>query len=210
LWVGNDKALKRRICKLLQKSEAICVVGAADSGATAVKQAARLRPDVVLMDYQLPAGAGLETCRRIRAVCPHTRVLFITSTEDQNKVFSANQAGASGLVLKQIPSIELIRSIKAVAAGQSVIDTAMTDEFVKLISVKSDLLKREVVLPTQQSRVLALIAQGYTNREIAGVLALSEKTVSNYIRIIFQKLGFTRRVQAAAYYFQNHPQNPAP
>jgi len=206
LLVDEHDVLRLGIRKLLDRSKTIRLVGEADSGARAVKQAERLRPDVVLMDLRLPDESGLETCRQLRALCPHTRIIFLTSSQDRHTLLSATHAGASGLVLKQTSGRQLIRSIETVAAGKSVIDPAMTEEFVQLISERQNSHSREVVLPTQQKRVLELLADGKTNREIAAMLALSEKTVINYIRIIFQKLGFTRRVQAAAYFIRNYPQ----
>ncbi|HEX5645476.1 MAG TPA: response regulator transcription factor [Nitrospira sp.] len=205
LLVDDHEVVRLGLQSVFRQSKTICVVGEACDATDAIKQAACLKPDVVVMEYRLSDASGDEACRRILAACPGTRVLFLTSFQDKTLPLSVAHAGASGFLLKQISSKQLIRAVETVAAGESVVDPAMTDVFLQLIRRSPDSGTRQsvTVLPSQQQRVLALLADGKTNREIAAILTLSEKTVINYVRIIFQKLGLTHRGQAAAYFFRH-------
>jgi DNA-binding NarL/FixJ family response regulator len=205
LLVDDHEVLRMGLCKLFEGSKTIRVVGQARNAAEAVAQADRLKPDVVLMDLRLPDGSGVEACRRIRSARPHTRVLFLTSFQDQSGLLASTYAGASGFVLKQIAGHELVHAVETVAKGGSFIDPAMTDSIVQQIraSTASGEIKRQIMLPSQQRRVLVLLAQGKTNRQIAAALSLSEKTVINYVRIIFQKLRVRSRSQAAVQFVKN-------
>lgn len=205
LLVDDHEVLRLGIQTVFRQSKTICVVGEAGDATDAIKQVARLKPDVVVMEYRLSDASGDEACRRILAAYPATRVLFLTSFQDKTLPLSAAVAGASGFLLKQISSKQLIRAVETVAAGESVFDPAMTDVFLQLVPRSPDSGTKQpvTVLPSQQQRVLALLADGKTNREIAAILTLSEKTVINYVRIIFQKLGLTHRAQAAAYFFRH-------
>jgi len=185
----------------------IAVVGEASNAADAVAEASRLQPDVVLMDIRMPNGSGLEACRDIRASCPGARVLFLSSYEDEEAVLAAVMGGASGYLLKQVNAEELVRAIHAVAQGQSILDSVITKPLLTRLQSKegeSSEAKR-IALSSQQQRVLALVAEGKTNKEIGSSLELSDKTVKNYIRFIFQKMKVTRRAQAAAFFVRDSP-----
>ena len=174
--------------------------------AGAVTEALKLRPQVVLMDVRLPDGSGIEACRTIRTTRPDTRVLFLTSFADDDAVLATILAGADGFLLKEVSSEQLINAVKAVSSGQSILDPAVTQRVlakVKSLSVPAPQEKREPLSP-QEERVLALVAEGKTNKEIAVALNLSEKTVGHYLENIFQKLQVTRRAQAAVYFTQQH------
>lgn len=205
MLVDDHELLRMGLCSVFEGSRRICVVGQAGTAADAVRQADRLNPDVVLMDLRLPDASGVEACRRIRAAHPHIRVLVLTAFPDQSALLASTYAGASGFVLKQIAGQQLIRAIETVAKGGSFIDSAMADAIVQQIrtSASSGQARRTIVLPSQQRRVLALLAEGKTNRQIAAALSLSEKTVTNYIRIVFQKLHVHSRSQAAVYFVKD-------
>jgi DNA-binding NarL/FixJ family response regulator len=202
MLVDDQEVLRMGLCKLFEESKTIRVVGQAAKAVDAVRQADRLKPDVVLMELCLPDTSGVEACRRIRSAHPHTRVLFFTTHQDQSSLLASTYAGASGFVLKQIAGHQLIRAVETVARGGSFIDSAVADLIVQQIraSAASGEKRRRIVLPSQQRRVLALLAEGKTNRQIATALSLSEKTVTNYIRIVFQKLHVHSRSQAAVYF----------
>ncbi len=204
LLVDDHEVLRMGLCRLFEGSQTVHVVGEAGSASEAIARADELRPDVVLMDLRLPDQSGVEACRRIRSAHPTVRVLFLTSYADRNALLSTIYAGASGYLLKQIAGKQLLGAVETVAKGGSIIDPVMSDSIVQNLrtSPAPGGIGRRVELPSQQRRVLALIAEGKTNREIASALALSEKTVINYVRIIFQKLNCNRRSQAAAYYFR--------
>lgn len=205
LLVDDHEVVRLGLQSVFHQSKTIYVVGEAGNANDAIKQAACLKPDVVVMEYCLSDASGDETCRRILAACPGTRVLFLTSFQDKSLPLSVAHAGSSGFLLKQVSSKQLIHAVETVAAGGSVVDPAMTDVLLQQIRISPDSGTKQpvTVLPAQQQRVLALLSDGKTNREIAAILTLSEKTVSNYVRIIFQKLGFTHRAQAAAYFFRH-------
>jgi DNA-binding NarL/FixJ family response regulator len=184
------------------------VVGEAGTMAGAVSDARALEPDVVLMDVRLPDGSGVEACREIRTSRPQTRVLFLTSYADDDAVLATILAGAQGFLLKEVGSEELLRAVRAVANGQSILDPAVTQRVltrVRTLSASSTEPKEEELSP-QERRVLALVAEGKTNKEIAVALNLSEKTVGNYLSNVFQKLNITRRSQAAVYFTRHFPQ----
>jgi DNA-binding NarL/FixJ family response regulator len=206
LLVDDHEVLRIGLCKLFEGSRTVQVVGEAASAAEALRRADEFKPDVVLMDLRLPDMSGVEACRRIRSAHPKMRVLFLTSFQDRHALLSTTYAGASGYLLKQIAGKHILSAVETVAKGGSIIDPAMGDVIVQEMRVPPvpGEIKRNITLPSQQQRVLALIAEGMTNREIASALALSEKTVINYVRIIFQKLSFNRRSQAAAYFLRNN------
>lgn len=184
----------------------IRVVGDASSVAAAVREATRLQPDVVLLDVRLPDGSGLDACRRIMAACPKTKVLFLTSYADDPTVRTAAQSGAHGYVLKDIRTENLVATIRAVAGGQMVLapnDTATTLLWLHPAPTPRPSPTLSTLSP-QEERILPYVADGKTNKEIAAVMHLSEKTVKNYLANIFDKLGITRRSQAAAFYVQQH------
>ena len=185
----------------------ITVVGEAGSKAEAVRMAKRLKPDVVLMDVRLPDGSGVEACRDILASHPTMRVIFLTSFADDEFALAAVLAGAKGYVIKNIDSDLLIQSIQAVANGQSLLSPALTQRAlarVKARPAQTGPVRTQSLAP-QEERVLALVAEGLTNKEIGAALQLSDKTVKNYLSNMFQKLHITRRAQAATYFVKRQP-----
>jgi DNA-binding NarL/FixJ family response regulator len=167
-----------------------------------VKAAVRLKPDVVLMDLRLPDKSGVEACREIRAACADTRVLFLTSYSDDDAVLAAVFGGASGYLLKEIGGKSLIHAVEAVASGHSILDPAVMRRVINsmksIVEVADKDKDKGDILSPQERRVMALVAEGKTNKEIANALHLSDKTVKNYLSNIFQKLQVSRRAQAAA------------
>ncbi|MEW6247370.1 MAG: response regulator transcription factor [Nitrospirota bacterium] len=207
LLVDDHQVLRLGLRTLFAEAGGFQVVGEAGTKAAAVTEAARLKPDVVLMDVRLPDGSGIEACREIRAARPETRVLFLTSYADDDAVLATILAGADGFLLKEIGGEELLRAARTVADGQSILDPAVTERVLarlKSVPATSHGEKRDALSP-QEERVLALVAEGKTNKEIAVALNLSEKTVGNYLGNVFQKLHVTRRAQAAVYYTQRRP-----
>jgi DNA-binding NarL/FixJ family response regulator len=182
----------------------ITIVGEAGSKADAVRMAKQLKPDVVLMDVRLPDGSGIEACRDILASDPTVRVIFLTSFADDELALAAVLAGAQGYVLKTIDSDLLIRSIQTVSNGQSLLSPALTQR--TLNRIRSEPAQAGPVriqsLAPQEERVLALVAKGLTNKEIASELQLSDKTVKNYLSNVFHKLQISRRTQAASFFIK--------
>lgn len=204
LLVDDHEMVRIGLRTLLGKVKTIQVVGEAGTAADALTEAVRLKPDVVLMDLRLPDGSGIDACREIRAACAATKVLFLTSYSEEDVVLASVVAGASGYLLKEIGGEALIRAIESVAAGQSILDPAVTQRVLaRMQSLTTQAAKvkkkeEEEQLSRQEQRVLALVAEGKTNKEIAAALDLSDKTVKNYLCNIFQKLRVSRRAQAAA------------
>ena len=208
LLVDDHEVLRIGLRALFHESADIQVVGEAATRATAVTEAMRLHPDVVLMDVRLQDGSGIDACREIRNSSPHTRVLFLTSFADDEAVMATIMAGAKGFLLKEISGEELIRAVKTVAAGQSILDPATTQRVLdkmQHLSLPSSDGKKESLAP-QEMKVLTLVAEGQTNKEIAMALDLSDKTVGHYLENIFQKLQVTRRSQAAAEFVRRFSQ----
>lgn len=182
---------------------ALRVVGEASSVKSAVREADRLQPDVVLMDIRLPDGSGLEACRRILAADPDTKVLVLSSVIDDGLVYEAMSSGAHGYLLKEINAEVFCQSIVDVAAGKFILDQAVTARVLRMIRTGSNPPAETNSLATlsaQEDRVIALVAEGKTNKEVAEQLGLSDKTVKNYLSNIFEKLKITRRAQAAVLY----------
>jgi DNA-binding NarL/FixJ family response regulator len=206
LLVDDHEVLRLGLRTLFEEAGGFQVVGEAGTMAAAVTDALRLKPKVVLMDVRLPDGSGIEACRTIRTAHPDTRVLFLTSFADDDAVLATILAGADGFLLKEVSSAHLIDAVKTVAGGQSILDPAVTRRVlakVKSLSAPMPQENRDPLSP-QEERVLALVAEGKTNKEIAVSLNLSEKTVGHYLENIFQKLQVTRRAQAAVYFTQQH------
>lgn len=204
LLVDDHEVLRIGLRTLFTEAGAFQVVGEAGTMAAAVTEASRLKPEVVLMDVRLPDGSGIDACRTIRADHPDTRVLFLTSFADDDAVLATILAGADGFLLKEVSSEELIHAVKTVASGRSILDSAVTQRVlakVRSVSTSAPREKHDPLSP-QEERVLALVAEGKTNKEIAVSLNLSDKTVGHYLENIFQKLQVTRRAQAAVYFTQ--------
>lgn len=212
LIVDDHEVVRVGLRAMLSRQDSINVVGEAATVAGAVSEACALKPDVVLMDVRLSGGSGVEACRAIRDTCPATRVLFLTSYQDDDAVLAAIVGGAAGYLLKQVNAETLLRAIHSVAQGQSILDPAITQPILtRVCSVEEEVpAPHRAALSSQQQRVLALVAEGKTNKEIGSSLELSDKTVKNYIRFIFQKLNVTRRAQAAAFFVRDSPSRQPP
>jgi DNA-binding NarL/FixJ family response regulator len=202
LIVDDHEVVRIGLVAVLDLTPGIKVVGQAGRKDEARQLSVRLKPDIVLLDIRLPEGSGVEAARDILSACPDTRVLFLTSFADDHTVLEAVLSGAHGYILKDISSDALVKAIKTVASGQPLMDPRLTKYTLHLIknaSVRSGLSKRPLLSP-QEQRLLPLVADGLTNKEIASQLRLSEKTVKNYLANIYSKLQIGRRSQVAAFY----------
>jgi len=201
LVVDDSEVVRMGLRALLGAEPSLAIVAEAHDVASAVETAARHRPDVVLLDIRLPDGTGFDACRRILEHAPATRMLVLTSVADEDVVDNAIRAGAHGYLLKEVHGRALVQAIHDVAAGKSILDPAITARVLALLRSSApsahDTLAR---LSAQERRVLALIAEGKTNKEAAQEMALTEKTVKNYLSNIFEKLHVSRRAEAAALY----------
>jgi two-component system, NarL family, response regulator DevR len=202
MLVDDHEVVRLGLRALFTQTETIEVVGEAGTVADAIKGAAKHHPDLVLMDLRLPDGTGLDACRDILSANSRTRVLFLTSHSDEEAVVSTILAGASGYLLKEIGAKALISAIEMVSDGQSILDPKVTKAVLQRMSLlaANTPAKRpgEDKLSPQERRILALVVEGKTNKEIAGALGLSDKTVKNYLSNAFQKLHVRRRSHAAA------------
>ena len=201
LLVDDHEVVRVGLRALIERQAGMEVVGEAGTVREAVSQADKLAPDVVLLDIRLPGGDGLEVCHQIKAQRPETRIIVLTSFPDDEVLFDAIAAGADGYVLKQIGSDELIRALERVGRGESLLDPSVT---ARVLAKVREMRRQERAhafadLTAQEMLILAHLAEGETNREIAVDLQLSEKTVRNYVSIILSKLGLASRAQAAAY-----------
>lgn len=202
LLVDDHEVVRVGLRTVLGQTQGITVVGEASTMADAIQQAQRLKPDVILMDVRLPDGSGVDACREILGALPGTRVIFLTSYADDDSVLAAVLAGAHGYILKEIDSPALLEAILSVAKGQSILDSSVTERALRWLRGLHDLPATPGTdqLSSQEERVVALVAEGKTNKEIAVALGLSDKTVKNYLANVFQKLRITRRAQAAAFF----------
>ncbi|MBI2902048.1 MAG: response regulator transcription factor [Candidatus Methylomirabilis oxyfera] len=201
LIVDDHEVVREGLRSVLARRKGLQVVGEAGSAAAAVQEARRCIPDVLIMDVRLPDGSGIEACREIRAEQPQIRVIMLTSYPDEEAVFASIVAGASGYLLKQVRAQDLIEAIEAVASGASLLDPAVTGKVLERIRKMgmgaADALLSQ--LSERERQILTLIAEGRTNKEIAKIVCLSDKTVRNYVSSILSKLNFTRRSAAAAF-----------
>ena len=207
LIVDDHEMVRVGLQTLLSRQDSMQVIGEVATATDAVTESCRLQPDVVLMDVRLSGDSGVEACRAIRDSCPATRVLFLSSYQDDEAVLAAIVGGASGYLLKDVNAEGLLQAIHAVAQGQSILDPAITQPLLNRMRSQKEMPVEspKTTLSVQQQRVLALVAEGKTNKEIGSSLELSDKTVKNYIRFIFQKLKVTRRAQAAAFFIRDSP-----
>ncbi|HEY8286642.1 MAG TPA: response regulator transcription factor [Chloroflexota bacterium] len=201
MLVDDHEIVRQGLRSLLERREHVQVVAEAGTVAEAVEAGIRVRPDVIVMDVRLPDGTGIEACREIRSECPETRVLMLTSYADDDAVYAAIVAGAAGYLLKQTRGREVVSAIEAVARGESLLDPAVTSTVLARMRDMAAGKHHDKLaeLSDQERRILGLIAEGKTNREIAATVFLAEKTVKNYVSTILSKLGMERRAQAAAY-----------
>jgi two-component system, NarL family, response regulator DevR len=205
LIVDDHQVVREGLRTILGRYDDIAVVGEAATMKDAIAESSSLKPDVVLMDVRLSGGSGVDACRAIRDCCPGTRVLFLSSYEDNEAVLAAVFGGASGYLLKHINAEGLLLAIRTVARGQSILDPSITESVLTRMRLQKEQASapQRTTLSAQQQRVLALIAEGKTNKEIGSSLELSDKTVKNYVRFIFQKMKVTRRGQAAALFIRD-------
>ena len=201
MLVDDHEVVRDGIRLLLNDSEDVVVCAEASSARQAVATAAQALPDVVVMDVRLQDGSGIQATRDIRAARPQTTVLMLTSFADDEALFASIMAGAAGYVLKQIRGQELVRAIRTVGAGQSLLDPAVTKGVLDRLRKGKHLFRDERLarLSPQEERILGLVADGKTNGQIATELGLAEKTVKNYMSSILAKLEVARRAEAAAY-----------
>ncbi|NGZ09567.1 MAG: response regulator transcription factor [Nitrospira sp. LK70] len=200
--VDDHEVVRIGLCAVLNLTPGMKVVGQGGRMEEAKQLCYRLKPDLVLLDIRLPDGSGVDAAREILAKCSKTRILFLTSFADDHTVIEAVLSGAQGYILKDIASDALIRAIRTVVSGETLIDPRLTKQTADWLSnMYSELgqSKRSVLTP-QEQRLLPLVAKGLTNKEIAHDLRLSEKTVKNYLANIYSKLNIGRRSQIAAIY----------
>ncbi len=195
--LDDHEVVRRGLRDLLEQEDDIEVVGESGSAVDAAHRIPALRPDVAVLDGRLPDGSGIDVCRDIRSVDPSIKALILTSYEDDEALFAAIMAGAAGYVLKQIRGNDLIDGIRRVAAGQSLLDPAVTARVLERIRRGPEQPDELRDLTDQERRILLLVAEGLTNREIANRMFLAEKTVKNYVSSLLAKLGLERRTQAA-------------
>ena len=201
LLVDDHEVVRLGLKALLERHPQFEIVGEAASACEALEQVANNHPDVVVMDIRLPGTSGIEACEEITSRFPETRVLMLTSYAEDEMLFSAIRAGASGYVLKQIGGEELVRALEAVARGEALLDPAVTQRVFQEVrrAVKEEEASAFAHLSQQEKHVLLLVSEGKTNREIAKALFLGEGTVRNYVSSILSKLGVSNRAEAAAY-----------
>jgi DNA-binding NarL/FixJ family response regulator len=206
LVVDDHEVVRQGLVALLDRRAGFDVVAQAGTVAEAVAEAARFEPDLVVMDVRLPDGSGIEACREIRAARPETRVIMLTSYPDEEAVLSAIIAGASGYLLKQVRGRDLVAALEAVGRGESLLDSAVTEKVLQRVrNVASGGAADELLdLTSQERKILMLVAEGKTNKEIATDVFLSDKTVKNYVSSILSKLNLQRRTQAAAFVATHH------
>jgi DNA-binding NarL/FixJ family response regulator len=207
LIVDDHEVVREGLRALLSRREGFDVVGQAGSVEQAVAEAARTKPDVIVMDVRLPDGSGIEACREIREERPETKVIMLTSYADDDAVFASILAGAAGYVLKQTRGAALADAIAAVARGESLLDAAVTQKVMDRVRSASQRKADDPLdaLTEQEHKILSLIAEGKTNKEIADEVYLSDKTVKNYVSNILSKLNLRRRSEAAAFIARREP-----
>jgi DNA-binding NarL/FixJ family response regulator len=209
VFLLDDHEIVRRGVRDLINAEAdITVIGEAATAASALARIPALKPDVAVLDIRLPDGDGVTVCREIRSKMPQVACLMLTSFSDDDALFDAIMAGAAGYVLKQIRGTDLIGAIRTIASGQSLLDPEAASRVMRRMRDQAAATDPLGSLTDQERRILALIGEGLTNRQIGDRLFLAEKTVKNYVSALFAKLGMQRRAQAAAYatrVFEQHP-----
>jgi two-component system, NarL family, response regulator DevR len=196
--MDDHEVVRQGVRALLESTGDIVVVGEAANAAEAIARIPALRPDVAVLDVRVPDGNGIEVCREVRSRAG-TRCLMLTSYSDDEALFEAIMAGASGYVLKQVRGTELLTAVKRVAAGESLLDPAITGRVLSRLRSHSDEDPRLARLTPQERRILHLIADGMTNRQIASEMHLAEKTIKNYVSNLLTKLGMERRTEAAVF-----------
>jgi two-component system response regulator DevR len=197
--LDDHEIVRRGLKELLEGEEDLVVVGEAGTAAEALARIPATTPDVAVLDVRLPDGDGVEVCREIRSAHPEINCLMLTSYADDEALFSAILAGAAGYVLKQVRGTDLIDAIRRVAQGQSLLDPGVTARVLERLRSPQGPDENLASLSEQERRILDLIAEGLTNRQIGERMFLAEKTVKNYVSNVLMKLGMSRRSEAAAY-----------
>lgn len=195
--LDDHEVVRRGLRDLLESEGDIVVVGESGSAAEATRRIPATRPDVAVLDGRLPDGSGVTVCREVRSVDPNIRALILTSYDDDEALFASIMAGASGYLLKQITGTDLVDAVRRVAAGQSLLDPSLTQRVLDRVRKGPTEHPELAGLTDQERKILALIAEGLTNRQIGERMFLAEKTVKNYVSSILSKLGLERRTQAA-------------
>jgi DNA-binding NarL/FixJ family response regulator len=201
LIVDDHEVVREGLRSLLSRRDGMEIVGMASTVAEAIAEARKMQPDVIVMDVRLPDGSGIEACREIREARPETRVIMLTSYADEEAVFASILAGAAGYVLKQTRGAVLADAIAAAARGESLLDSAVTQKVLERMRKANERKENDPLdaLTDQEHKILVLIADGKTNKEIAEEVFLSDKTVKNYVSNILNKLNLRRRSEAAAF-----------
>lgn len=197
--LDDHEIVRRGLRDLLESEEDLEVAGEAGTVEEALMRIPPTRPDIAVLDVRLPDGSGVQVCREIRSAHPEIACLMLTSFADDEALFDAIMAGAAGYVLKQVRGNELIDAVRHVAGGQSLLDPAVTQRVLERLRKGPEKDQLLAQLTEQERRILDLIAEGMTNREIARTVHLAEKTVKNYVSNVLTKLGMERRTQAAVY-----------
>ncbi len=206
--LDDHEVVRRGLRDMLDAEDDLTVVGEAGTADEALSRIPPTRPDVAVLDVRLPDGNGVEVCREVRSRHPEIQCLMLTSFADDEALFQAIMAGASGYLLKQIKGPDIVDAIRRVAAGQSLLDAAVTKRVLDRLRHPPEEDERLASLTDQERRILELIAEGLTNRQIADHVHLAEKTVKNYVSNLLAKLGMERRTQAAVYgakLLERHP-----
>jgi DNA-binding NarL/FixJ family response regulator len=200
VYLVDDAELTRRgVVDLLRGTEEFTIVGEASSAAEALAQLPLLRPDVAVIEAKLPDGSGIDVCREIRLRVPEVNILMLSTQDSDDALFDSIIAGAAGYLLKNIKGVDLMENLRTVAAGRSLLDPSVTSRVLQRLREGNAREERLGKLTDQERRILELIGEGLTNRQIAEEIHLAEKTVKNYVSNMLAKLGMERRTQAAAY-----------
>ena len=202
--LDDHEVVRRGVHELLSLEDDIEIVGEAGTAAEALARIPATRPDVAVLDVRLPDGSGVEVCREIRSQQPEIKCLMLTSFSDDEALFDAIMAGAAGYVLKAIRGTDLLSAVRDVAAGKSLLDPVATGQVLARLREGNQEDERLSGLTKQERRILDLIGEGMTNRQIGNEMHLAEKTVKNYVSSMLAKLGMERRTQAAAYVAKLH------
>ncbi len=197
--LDDHELVRRGVRELLESEDDIVVIGEASTQSQAVGRVHALDPDVAVLDVRLEDGNGIEACREIRSLHPRTACLILTSFADDEALFQTILAGAAGYVLKSIRSSDLVDAVRRVAAGQSLLDPAVTARVLERLRRGPTEDERIARLSDQERQVLVLLTEGLTNRQIAERLFLAEKTIKNYVTAVLSKMGMARRTEAAVY-----------
>jgi two-component system, NarL family, response regulator DevR len=197
--LDDHEVVRRGLRELLESEDDIEVVGEAGTAEEAINRIPPTRPDVAVLDVRLPDGNGVEVCRDVRSTHPEIQCLILTSFADDEALFQSIMAGAAGYVLKQIKGTDLVDAVRRVSEGQSLLDPAVTARVLERLRTPPETDERLARLTDQERKILDLIADGLTNRQIAERVHLAEKTVKNYVSNLLTKLGMERRTQAAVY-----------